>query len=129
MDRSEGSARPIARRVALGIAGSLALAGSARPGAAEADWPVRTVRYIDPFPVSGATDLLSRLFCAKMSELSGQRFAVENLPGAAGTATEIDPEGRVGSYAAFGTSVTSKPRLLRRWTSLAAERLRVIWSR
>ncbi len=32
-------------------------------------------------------------------------------------------------YAALGTSVTSYPRLLRRWTSLAVDRLRVTWSR
>ncbi len=51
----------IPRRCVLGIAGGLALAGQARPNAAEAEWPARTVRCIDPFPVGGATDLLSLL--------------------------------------------------------------------
>ena len=32
----------------------------------------------------------------------------------------------MAGYAAFGTSMTSYPRLLRRWTSLVVERLRAI---
>ena len=36
---------------------------------------------------------------------------------------------RLSVYAAFGTSMTSYPRLLRRWTSLVVERLRATWSR
>jgi len=36
---------------------------------------------------------------------------------------------RLEGYAAFETSMTSYPRLLRRWTSLAVERLRATWSR
>jgi tripartite-type tricarboxylate transporter receptor subunit TctC len=119
MDRSEGSARPIARRLALGIAGSLALAGRARPDAAEAEWPVRAVRYIDPFPARGATDLLSRLFCAKMSELSGQRFAVENLPGDAGIVGQAAiaraaPDGYtlgLGSVASLAVAPSAHPTL------------------
>ena len=119
MDRSEGSARPITRRLALGVAGSLVLAGRARPDAAGAEWPARTVRYIDPFPVGGATDLLSRLFCAKMSELSGQRFAVENLPGAAGTAGQAAiagaaPDGHtlgLGSVAPLAVAPSVHPAL------------------
>lgn len=51
---------------------------------AQAAWPVRPVRYINPFPAGGATDTLSRLFCAKMSELTGQQFVVENRGGGGG---------------------------------------------
>jgi tripartite-type tricarboxylate transporter receptor subunit TctC len=42
------------------------------------------VRYINPFPAGGATDTLSRLFCAKMSELTGQQWIVENKGGSGG---------------------------------------------
>ena len=51
---------------------------------AQATWPNRPVRYINPFPAGGATDTLSRLYCAKMSELTGQQWVVENVGGGGG---------------------------------------------
>jgi tripartite-type tricarboxylate transporter receptor subunit TctC len=51
---------------------------------AEAAWPSRGVRYSLGFAAGGATDTLSRIFCAKMSELTGQQFTVENRGGAGG---------------------------------------------
>ncbi len=118
LSAGEGAKR-MPRRSVLGIAGSLALAGKARSNTAEAEWPARTVRYIDPFPVGGATDLLSRLFCAKVSELSGQRFAVENMPGAAGTVGQAaiaaaEPDGYtlgLGSVASLAIAPSAHPAL------------------
>jgi len=43
------------------------------------------VRYINIFPPGGATDTLSRLYCAKMGEITGQQFVVENRSGSGGT--------------------------------------------
>jgi len=40
--------------------------------------------YINPFPTGGATHTLSRLFCLKMSELTGQQWVVENRGGSGG---------------------------------------------
>lgn len=51
---------------------------------AEGTYPSKPVRYINPFPAGGATDTLSRLFCAKMSELTGQQWVVENKGGSGG---------------------------------------------
>lgn len=51
---------------------------------AQATWPNRPIKYINPFPAGGATDTLSRLFCVKMSELSGQQWIVENHGGGGG---------------------------------------------
>jgi len=51
---------------------------------AQAAWPNRTVRYINPYPPGGPTDTLSRLFCAAMSDLTGQQFVVENRGGDGG---------------------------------------------
>lgn len=51
---------------------------------AQAAWPVRPVKFINPFPAGGATDTLSRLYCAKMSELTGQQWVVENIGGGGG---------------------------------------------
>ena len=47
-------------------------------------YPNRLVRYINPYPAGGPTDTLSRLFCARMSELTGQQWVVENRGGAGG---------------------------------------------
>ena len=72
----------IGRRVALGgLAGTLAAPALVR---AQGTYPSRPVRYINPYPAGGPTDTLSRLFCARMSELTGQQWIVENRGGAGG---------------------------------------------
>ena len=75
------------RRNALTVLGGSLAAPLILPGgaSAEAGWPTRPVRYINAFPAGGATDTLSRIFCHKMSEISGQNFIVENRVGAGGT--------------------------------------------
>ena len=72
----------LGRRAVVAAAGLLALPGILR--AQSADWPRRPVRYINPYPAGGSTDVLSRLYCARMSELTGQSFVVENRGGAGG---------------------------------------------
>jgi tripartite-type tricarboxylate transporter receptor subunit TctC len=51
---------------------------------AQGTYPNKAVRYINPFPAGGATDTLSRLLCAKMADLSGQQWIVENKSGSGG---------------------------------------------
>ena len=78
--------KTVARRRALcGIGAVLAfpMLGSSAVRA-QAAWPVRPVRYINPYPAGGATDTLSRLLCAKLTELTGQQFIVDNLGGGDG---------------------------------------------
>ena len=48
------------------------------------DWPNKPVRYINSFPAGGPTDVLSRIACQKLSELTGQQFIVENKGGSGG---------------------------------------------
>jgi tripartite-type tricarboxylate transporter receptor subunit TctC len=77
----------IGRRTLVGgIAGGMAAAVLGAPAivSAQGSYPNKAVRYINPFPAGGATDTLSRLFCAKMSELSGQQWIVENKSGSGG---------------------------------------------
>jgi tripartite-type tricarboxylate transporter receptor subunit TctC len=51
--------------------------------AAKADsYPSRPVRWVVPYAAGGATDVLSRLICQRLSERLGQAFIVENKPGA-----------------------------------------------
>jgi tripartite-type tricarboxylate transporter receptor subunit TctC len=51
---------------------------------AQNDWPNKSVRYINLFPAGGATDVLSRVVCQELSELTGQQFIVENKGGSGG---------------------------------------------
>ncbi len=70
------------RRVLLG-----ALAAGALPAGlahAQAGFPGRPVRVIVPFGAGGATDVTVRIAADKLGEKFGQRFVVENLPGAGG---------------------------------------------
>jgi tripartite-type tricarboxylate transporter receptor subunit TctC len=75
--------RPIPRRTALAAIG-LAAPAVSRAQPAGAAWPTQPVRYINGFPAGGATDTLSRIFCARMSEITGQQFVVENRSGSGG---------------------------------------------
>lgn len=82
--------RPIAmgRRRALQSLGALAVSSIGAAGLVSAQsrtWPTRPVKYICPFAAGGATDVLSRLYCERMSSVTGQPFVVENRTGAGGT--------------------------------------------
>lgn len=74
------------RTLVVGIAGGVTTAVLSAPAivSAQSSYPNKSVRYINPFPAGGATDTLSRLFCAKLSELSGQHWIVENKGGSGG---------------------------------------------
>ena len=73
------------RRALAALGGALATpmiaSGLAR---AQNDWPNKSVRYINLFPAGGATDVLSRVVCQELSELTGQQFIVENKGGSGG---------------------------------------------
>ena len=112
------AASPAGRRAALGALGALGAApfiiGS--QARAQATWPSRPVRYINPFPAGGATDTLSRLYCAKMSEVTGQQWVVENVGGGGGdigvsTYARAQPDGDtlgLGGIASHAISPTLK---------------------
>ncbi len=74
--------RPLSRRRALAFVASPFIAsGIAR---AADDWPNKSVRYINLFPAGGATDIMSRIVCQALSEITGQQFIVENKGGSGG---------------------------------------------
>src|SRR5205809_5490675 len=83
------------------------------------DWPNKSVRYINLFPAGGATDVLSRIVCQELSELTGQQFIVENKGGSGGNVgadaiAKSAPDGyTVGlfSIASHGISPTLYARL------------------
>ncbi|MBR0657059.1 Bug family tripartite tricarboxylate transporter substrate binding protein [Plastoroseomonas arctica] len=70
----------ITRRAALASAALLPLAAHAQA----APWPSAPVRFIGLFPPGGGTDILSRIWCAKMADITNQQFIVENRSGSGG---------------------------------------------
>ena len=51
-------------------------------GAGAADYPLRPVKWVVPYPPGGTTDVLARIMAQWLSEKMGQQFIVENRPGA-----------------------------------------------
>ena len=117
--RKQGFA-PLPRRalLALWAAGAAAATPGARADSAQ-DWPQRPVRYINLFPPGGATDIMSRIYCARMSALTGQQFVVENRAGAGGTVgqaaiAKAEPDGYtigLGSIASLAIGPSIYPSL------------------
>lgn len=75
--------RTIGQLAALGLAAATPQLPKAQTVGSDA-WPSRPVRFLLGFAPGGATDILSRLYCDKMSTLSGAQFVVENRTGAGG---------------------------------------------
>ena len=69
------------RRLILATPALLAGGAAAQP---RAEWPAGTIRFLGIFPPGGGTDILSRIWCQKMAEITGEQFVVENRAGAAG---------------------------------------------
>ena len=78
---------PLPRRGALALAAGPAipaLLARAQGTAGDANWPSRPVRYINPYPSGGPTNTLSRIWCARMSEIAGQQFVLQKRGGSGG---------------------------------------------
>jgi tripartite-type tricarboxylate transporter receptor subunit TctC len=78
----------LARRLGLGLAliclTGLFAAMVAPAHAQNAAWPERPVRIVVPYAAGGGTDIIARVLAQKLSDILGQRFFVENKPGASG---------------------------------------------
>ncbi|WP_428851156.1 Bug family tripartite tricarboxylate transporter substrate binding protein [Imbroritus primus] len=72
------------KRSAVLFSLSLLMVTAALPARAADPYPSKPVRVIVPFGPGGSVDLLPRLIGAKLSQVWGQPFIVENRPGAAG---------------------------------------------
>ena len=111
------------RRSTLGLVGGALAAPWILSSAvrAQAAWPNRPVRYINPYPAGGPTDTLSRIFCAAMSEVTGQQFVVENRGGDGGDVgtaevARAEPDGYLlglGGIASHAISPTLKAGKMR----------------
>jgi tripartite-type tricarboxylate transporter receptor subunit TctC len=79
------------------IAAAAALAAVAHAATAQ-EWPTRPVTVVVPFAAGGPVDTIARVLTARLSELAGQQFIVENVGGAGGQtgtarAAKASPDG------------------------------------
>jgi tripartite-type tricarboxylate transporter receptor subunit TctC len=86
------------RRLLQGAAATVAAPFLTRAANAQAAWPTRPVRVIIPYPAGGGADTTGRIFFAKLGEVLGQQFVIDNRGGAGGTiaeavAAKADPDG------------------------------------
>lgn len=110
-----GSRAGPSRRAALLLAATPMLA---RPAFGQVAWPAGPIRYVCIFPPGGSTDLLSRIWCQRMSEITGQSFVVDNRGGSGGNVgTEViaraTPDGTTIGLASV-SSMAIAPTLYRR---------------
>lgn len=70
--------RSFAKLLTVGLVAGMSCLGSAYAQ----NYPTKPVTLIVPYPAGGANDMLGRLIGAKMSEVLGQQFVVDNKPGA-----------------------------------------------
>ena len=63
---------------------ALALLGTSA-GAADPNYPTRSISLVVPFAAGGPTDVVARIVSDHMSRTLGQQFVVENIGGAGGT--------------------------------------------
>ncbi len=75
---------PLLRKAAVLAALFATLATAVVPVLAQ-EWPNKPVRVIVPFPPGGGTDTVARPLTAKLSQLTGQQFVIDNRGGAGGT--------------------------------------------
>ncbi|MFZ4407404.1 MAG: Bug family tripartite tricarboxylate transporter substrate binding protein [Paracraurococcus sp.] len=109
----------LTRRTALGAGLIAGLGALAAPAVAQGTWPNGPIRFIGIFPPGGGTDILSRIWCQRMAEITGEQFIVENRSGAAGNVgteaiARAAPDGRtigLASVAALAIAPTLYKRL------------------
>ena len=105
------------------VLGAQTLRSFAADDAQKLAYPTRPVRWVVPYTPGGATDVISRLICQRLSERLGQPFIVENKPGAGsnvGTQAVINspPDGYT-SAADSAPPTPSTPRSTRRCRSIS----------
>jgi tripartite-type tricarboxylate transporter receptor subunit TctC len=87
-------------RIALAAMAFLALQFAA--AGAQDTWPSRPIRLMVGFGAGGGTDVATRIVAEPLGEVLGQRFVVENKPGAGGTiAGDLVAKGPKDGYSAL----------------------------
>jgi len=81
------------------------------PAGAAANYPDRPVRLVLPFSAGGVADITARIVAKKLGDRLGQRFYIENQPGAGGiaaarTVISSAPDGYTLALLSNGTAVS-----------------------
>src|SRR5215475_5294083 len=97
-------------RLAVLITMLTVLMGSVVPRPVLAKWPDRPVRLILPYGPGGVADIPARILAEKLGENLGQRFVVENMPGAGGinaarTVLSAAPDGYTLGFVTNGNAI------------------------
>jgi tripartite-type tricarboxylate transporter receptor subunit TctC len=88
-----------------------ALIASQHQACTETRYPDRAVRIVLPFAAGGVADVTARIVAEKLGDRLGQRFYVENQPGAGGiaaarTVISSPPDGHTLALLSNGTAVS-----------------------
>jgi tripartite-type tricarboxylate transporter receptor subunit TctC len=87
------------------------LAFSQRDAHAATNYPNKAVRIVVPFAAGGVADITARIVAEKLGDKLGQRFYVENQPGAGGiaaarTVIASPPDGHTLALVTNGTAIS-----------------------
>ncbi|MCW5685877.1 MAG: tripartite tricarboxylate transporter substrate binding protein [Pseudolabrys sp.] len=97
--------------VALTAALAVGLAAFTQTPALAQKYPERPVKIVLPFGAGGVADVTTRLVAEKLGDKLGQRFVVENMPGAGGitaarSVMQATPDGYTLALFSNGTAVS-----------------------
>jgi tripartite-type tricarboxylate transporter receptor subunit TctC len=107
------SARTLLAAALIGLAAGAGLLAMLAGGAAAQDaYPSRAIRIVAPFAPGGPPDVTARILGARMGELLGQAFVVDNRSGAGGNVggdavAKSAPDGYTLLMATVSTHVTN----------------------
>jgi tripartite-type tricarboxylate transporter receptor subunit TctC len=109
--RRNGAAMLTRRTICQAMALAPLIAASTGRAAAQGHYPGKPVRFVLPFGAGGVADVTSRLTAEKLGEKLGQRFVVENQPGAGGinaarTVTGAAADGYTLGLVTNGTAIS-----------------------
>src|SRR6202022_1327169 len=84
---------------------------SQQQACAATNYPTRAVRIVLPFAAGGVADITARVVAEKLGDKLGQRFYVENQPGAGGiaaarTVIASPPDGHTLVLVTNGTAIS-----------------------
>ena len=96
--------------VLTALASGLLVVSQHQAGAA-ANYPDKAVRIVLPFAAGGVADITARIIAEKLGDRLGQRFYVENQPGAGGiaaarTVISSPPDGHTLALLSNGTAIS-----------------------
>src|SRR5882762_2464911 len=103
--------RRVLSAISLAVLALCALAASPQRACAEVRYPDKAIRIVLPFAAGGVADITARIVAEKLGDRLGQRFYVENQPGAGGiaaarTVISSPPDGHTLALLSNGTAVS-----------------------